>query len=243
MRLATLFLLAFASPPAAAQEAKAPDLAGLRESVAAAAKRGANVTEVVLALDALERSLAKGFAPRPGGAAPAELKALRDAVETAGARGEKVDGVRAEHDRVEVAMTGKAFERPKPVPVELPQPAARPEPNPFGRRGGIVIQGGGAGNVVIRGGANGVVIRGAQIGGRGGRATTITLTGNEFVIKALQDGVQYVVEGTIGEDGPVVEEVSITEGDKKPVEFKSLKDVPDAHRPAVEKLLKTVSRG
>ena len=52
-----------------AQEAKAPDLSGVRESVAAAAKRGANVTEVVQALDALEKSLAKGFTPKPGGAA------------------------------------------------------------------------------------------------------------------------------------------------------------------------------
>ena len=114
-----------------AQEARAPDLTGLRESVAAAAKRGANVTEVVQALDALERSLAKGFAPRPGGAAPAELKALRDAVETAGARGEKVDGVRTELEAVEKAMIGKALTPPKPLPpVDPPaRPPVRPLPD------------------------------------------------------------------------------------------------------------------
>src|SRR5437870_649689 len=82
-----------------AQDAKAPDLSNLRDAVVAAAKRGANVTEVAKALDALEKAVAKGFAaPKPGEAPPAELAALRDAVETAGRKGEKVDDIRTELD-------------------------------------------------------------------------------------------------------------------------------------------------
>jgi hypothetical protein len=197
------------------------------------------VDEVAKALGSLAKAL-KGFTPPKPEATPTplpELVALRDAVEAAGKKGENVDAIRAELDGVERALTGKAFERPKPVPVELPP--TPPQPN-FNRRGGIVIQGGG-GNVVIRGGG-GVVIRNMQIGGRGGNSTSITLNGNEFTIKSAADGVAYAIQGAVGDDGPILDRVTITDGDKKPVEFKTLKDVPKEHQPAVERLLKSISR-
>jgi hypothetical protein len=237
--LAVIAVLALSPPPSAAQESKAPDLSDLRDAVKAAAKRGNNVDEVAKVLDALEKALARGFTPpKPGAAAdaPAELVALREAVETAGRKGEDVDAIRAELESIEKAITGKAFERPKPKPVE---PPPVPQPN-FNRRGGIVIQGGG-GNVVIRGGG-GIVIRNMQIGGRGGSSTSITLNGNEFTIKSSADGVAYDIRGAIGEDGTILDRVTITDGDKKPAEFKALKDVPKEHQPAVERLLKSISR-
>ena len=238
--LAAIVGLALSPSLSLAQDLKAPDLTDLRDAVRAASKRGDNVDEVSRALDALEKALVKGFTPpKPGAAAtaPPELVALREAVEAAGRKGENVDGIRAELDGVEKALTGKAFERPKPVPVELPP--TPPQPN-FNRRGGIVIQGGG-GNVVIRGGGN-VVIQNMQIGGRGGNATTITLNGTEFTIKSEQNGVKYDLRGAVGEDGTILDKVTITDGDKKPVEVKTLKDVPKEYQPAVEKLLKSISR-
>jgi hypothetical protein len=235
--LAAIVGLALSPSLSVAQEQKAPDLSDLRDAVKAASKRGNNVDEVAKALDALEKALAKGFTPpKPGAAPPAELVALREAVEAAGKKGENVDGIRAELETIEKAITGKALTPPKPVPVE-PPPTPQPD---FNRRGGIVIQGGG-GNVVIRGGGN-VVIRNMQIGGRGGSATTITLNGNEFTIKSAADGITYDIRGAVGEDGPILDKVTITDGDKKPVEVKTLKDVPKEHQPAVEKLLKSISR-
>jgi hypothetical protein len=240
-------LVAFALTPAfaAAQGAKAPDLSNLRDAVAAASKRGANLDEVARALDALEKALAKGFTPPKAGATaapPPELVALREAVETAGRKGERVDAVRKELDAVEIAMTGKAYERPRPVALPDPSPRFEPQPNFGGRRGGVVIRGGEGANVVIRGGGN-VTIRGMQLGGgRGGNSTTITLSGTEFTIKSSQDALTYLIQGAIGDSGPIIDKVTITDGDKKPVEVKSLKDVPEQHKPAVERLLKSIGR-
>jgi hypothetical protein len=231
-----------AASPAPAQEQKAPDLSDLRDAVKAASKRGHNVGEVAKALDALEKALAKGFTPPKPGETPApllELVALRGAVETAGAKGEDVAAIRGELDAIEKTVAGKVFERPKPVPLPVDPPPQVPN---FNRRGGIVIQGGaGGGNVVIRGGGN-VVIQNMQLGGRGGNAMSITLSGNEFTIKATQEGVQYVIQGAIGDESTILDKVTITDGDKKPVEAKTLKDVPKEYQPAVEKLLKSIGR-
>ncbi|HSQ56065.1 MAG TPA: hypothetical protein VLM40_09985, partial [Gemmata sp.] len=86
--------LNFSSPFAAAQEARAPDLTDLRDAVRDASKRGGNMLDVTKALDELAKWLEKGFAElKPGEKAPSPpgLLALRQAVETAGRKGEKVD--------------------------------------------------------------------------------------------------------------------------------------------------------
>jgi serine protease Do len=121
-----------------ADEPMGPDLSELRDAVKAASKRGDNVLEIRKALDALEKSLAKGWtAPKPGTTvpAPAELTALRDAVEAALKKGENVEAISKELEAVEKAMTGKAFVRPlPPPPVDLPaRPPVRPglPPLPF----------------------------------------------------------------------------------------------------------------
>jgi len=117
-----------------AQESKTPDLADLRDAVKAANKRGENVSEIVAALDALEKSVAKGWAfPANGRTVPAspELVALRDAVEAAGKKGENVEAIAKELELVEKAMTGQVLTRPKPLPPV--DPPIRPNPNPFGR--------------------------------------------------------------------------------------------------------------
>jgi serine protease Do len=115
-----------------AQEGKAPDLSNLRDAVSAASKRGANVDDVAKALDALEKTLAKGFTAPKDGTPPTELVALRDAVETAARKGEKVDGIRTELEAVEKALIGKALTPPKPVPPREPEPRpVRPLPPRF----------------------------------------------------------------------------------------------------------------
>jgi hypothetical protein len=111
-----------------------PDLADLRDAVKAAARRGQNVGEVAAAVDALEKSLAKGFvAPKPGGTVPppAELTAVRDAVEAAARKGENVEAIRTELEAVEKAVTGRVLDRPKP-PAPPADPPVRPRPElPF----------------------------------------------------------------------------------------------------------------
>lgn len=115
-----------------AQETKTPDLSDLRDAVKAANKRGANVTEVAQALDALEKAVAKGWTyPKPGATVPAspELVALRDAIEAAARKGEAVEGIMTELEAIEKAMTGNVLTRPKPMPPvepEFPRPI-RPE--------------------------------------------------------------------------------------------------------------------
>jgi hypothetical protein len=118
-----------------AQDAKAPDLSNLRDAVKAASKRGNNVDEIVKAIDALDKYLAKGFAaPKAGDspAVPAELLELRQAVEMAGRKGEDVDAIRTELDAIEKAIVGKALTPPRPAPLpEPPAPPAPPRGQPF----------------------------------------------------------------------------------------------------------------
>ena len=102
-----------------AGEPAVPDLSYLRDAVKTADKRGDNVTAVAKALDALEKSVAKGWAfPAPGRNVPppAELTAVREAVEMAKSKGENVEAIRKELDAVEKAMTGQVLARPKAVP-------------------------------------------------------------------------------------------------------------------------------
>ena len=105
-----------------AGEVAVPDLSDLRDAVKTADKRGDNVSGVTKALDALEKSVAKGWAfPAPGRnvLAPAELTAVREAVETAKSKGENVEAIRKELDSVEKAMTGQVLARPQVVILPL----------------------------------------------------------------------------------------------------------------------------
>jgi hypothetical protein len=70
-------------------------------------------------------------------------------------------------------------------------------------------------------------------------SVSITMTNGQFTLNALQDGVKYMITGTAGEKEPVVEKITITVGDKTTTVTK-LDDVPKEHRPAVEKLLKSI---
>lgn len=217
------FVLACA--PAAAQP-QAPDLSDLRDAITAADKKGENVGAIREAFTAFSKALAKsGFKP---GEAPPELTALRDAVEMALKKGENVEAVGRELGKVEKAVSGREYERPKP-----PEPAKEPEFQPpvrpgmgrpgFGRdgfpprRGGIVI------------------------GTPAGMSSTqITISGGNFTVKAKQNDVTYEITGaTAGDDPP---KIVIRDGEKKPIEADDVKKVPEEYRPTVEKLLGSIRR-
>lgn len=209
-----------ACAPAAAQP-PAPDLSDLRDAIAAADKKGENVGAIREAFVAFQKALATGFKP---GEAPPELTALRDAVETALKKGENVAAVGRELGKVERAVTGREYERPKPPdPPKEPefQPPVRPGLGRNGfppRRGGIVIGGIGAGM----------------------SSTQITISGNSFTVKARLNDVAYEITGvTAGDDPP---KIVIRDGDKKPVETDDVKKVPEEYRPTVEKLLGSIRR-
>ena len=67
---------------------------------------------------------------------------------------------------------------------------------------------------------------------------SVNNTNGQVTIKAMQDGIVYLITGTKGNDGLAVEKVTITDGDKKPVEVASLKDVPKEYLPTVEQFIK-----
>ncbi len=116
----------------------------------------------------------------------------------------------------ELALIEKAItgrEYERPKPPEPPKPAPVP---PFRRPGGIAINGGGF------------------------NGTSITISNGNFVIKARQGDVTYTVTGTA--DATTAPKIIIKDGEKT-IETDDLKKVPDAHRPAVERLLKVVNRG
>lgn len=223
---AVAFAVLFAGAAAAA-DPKPVDLTDLKDAVKAATKRGANVDEVAKAADAVEKLLAKGWAaPKAGDAPPAELTALREAVEAAARKGENVDGIRAELEAVEKALVGRvltAAARPELPLLRAPKPDVGPATR-FGRRGDVVIRGGG-GAVVIG----------------GGNFRSITIANGNFTIKAGQGEVEYEVTGALAGDETDPVKVVIKVGDKK-IEAESLKKVPEEHREAVEKLLKSIRR-
>jgi hypothetical protein len=235
---AVAFAILFAgSAPAA--DPKSVDLSDLKDAVKAATKKGANVDEVGKALDAVAKHLAEGWtAPKPDDAPPAELTALREAVEAAARKGENVDAIREELDAVEKALLGRALTAaPR---VELPWlRMPKPDPDPTTRfgRGGF----GGRGDVVIRGGGGGIVI-GGGLGGPGGpNFRSVTIANGNFTVKASQGGVDYELTGALAGDDADAVKVVITVGEKK-IEAENLKKVPEEHREAVDKLVKSIRR-
>jgi hypothetical protein len=201
----------------------------LKYAVKVADKRGDNVEPIREALAAFEKSLAKS-ATKPG-ETPPELTALREAVETAARKGENVAAISKELGAIEKALTGSAYVRPKP-----PEPQPEPEPT-FPRRGGF----NGRGGVVVGGGNGRITINGGMNGGNGALNTTlITISNNQFTIKARQGDVTFIVTGSI--NGTEAPKITIQDGDKK-TETDDLKKVPEAHRPTVERLLGMVQRG
>jgi hypothetical protein len=202
--------------PVGAGEPKAADLSGLREAVATADKRGENVCAIREALTAFEKALAKGTLK--AGASVPELVALRAAVELTAKKGENVEAVSKELGLIEKALTGREYERPKP-PEPKPEPVSPVRPFP-------PRPGGGAGIVI--GPVNGF------------NARSITISGGNYTIKARQGDVSYEITGQLGaaEDPKIV----IRDGDKKAIEVEDLKKVPEDYRPAVERLLKSISR-
>jgi hypothetical protein len=82
----------------------------------------------------------------------------------------------------------------------------------------------------------------AGVDGRAFNSVSVSQSNGEFTIKAVQNGVNYVVTGTSGDGMPVVDKVTITDGDKKPVEAASVKDVPENYRATVEKLVQSLGR-
>ena len=204
-------------------KARTADLAELKVAVAAADKRGENVGAVKDALAAFEKALTTAAAK--AGEAPPELAALREAVEFAARKGENVEAVAKELGRVEKALTGREYERPK-----FPEPKAEPEPQfPVPpRRPGMGFGGG------FRGGRAGIVA-----GGDGFNSTAVTVVNGNFTIKASKGDVTYVITGQ--ENGAEAPKIVIREGEKK-VETDDLKKVPDEYKPAVERLLKLVTK-
>jgi len=114
---------------ALADEPTIPDLSDLRAAVNTASKRGDNVLQVAKALDVLEKRVAKGWAfPAQGRTVtpPAELLAVREAIEMAKCKGENADGILKELELVEKSMTGQVQALVKEIPPNpLPEAKAK----------------------------------------------------------------------------------------------------------------------
>jgi hypothetical protein len=151
-------------------------------------------------------------------------------------KGENVGAVAGELAKVEKAMTGREYERPKPPePPKEKEPEFPPVPNrgrfgngfppgvmppgfPPPRRGGVVV----------------------GMGGPGMNSTSVTISNDRFAIKAKQNDVTYEITGTVtGDEKP---KIVVRDGDKKPVEADDVKQVPEEYRPTVEKLIGSVRR-
>jgi hypothetical protein len=65
------------------------------------------------------------------------------------------------------------------------------------------------------------------------------MNNGQMTIKSVEGDTTIVITGSAGPDGPRVEKVTVTEGDKTQ-EFDGLDKVPEAHRATVEKLLSGV---
>lgn len=224
------FILTVANACADEPKTNSVSLVDLKYAVMKAGQRGDNVVAIADAVMVFEKALTK-FAGKPS-ETPPELTVLRDAVETAAKKGENVEAISKELGLVEKALTGREYERPKP-----PEPKLEPVPPLRPGRGGIVINNGGGGRVVIGGGLNGRV----TINGAGGNfnTTSITIANGEFTIKARKDEINYTVTGDLVGMGK--EKIVIQVGEKK-IETEDIKKVPEEHRPAVEELLRMISR-
>lgn len=99
LRLLPLLALAFCASAFCAPP-EPPDLSELKAAVAAADRAGANVREIRTALAAFEPVFARADKEKEKVAPPAELKALRAAVERARDKGENVDAVAKALERV-----------------------------------------------------------------------------------------------------------------------------------------------
>jgi hypothetical protein len=72
-------------------------------------------------------------------------------------------------------------------------------------------------------------------------SVSVSVSNGMFTIKAMQDGVSYLITGQAGADGAAVEKVSIKTGNDS-VEANGVAKVPQKYRPTVEKLLKLVGK-
>jgi hypothetical protein len=77
--------------------------------------------------------------------------------------------------------------------------------------------------------------------GRGNAANSIAISNNngQIVIKALQDGVNYVIQGELKEETLEATKFIITDAGKT-TEVEKFDKVPAKYRPAVEELIKSV---
>ncbi|HEY1187419.1 MAG TPA: PDZ domain-containing protein [Gemmata sp.] len=97
--------------------------------------------------------------------------------------------------------------------IEEPKPDPLPE---FPRRPGVIVRPPGGFNT-----------------------TSVTISNGNFAIRARLNDVTYTITGT--KDATVAPKIVIKSGDKT-IETDDLKKVPDAYRPHVERLLKSVNR-
>ncbi len=75
--------------------------------------------------------------------------------------------------------------------------------------------------------------------GRVGNSVSYSIVNGQAVIKAVQDGVQYVIQGERKDDGIEATKITITEGEKK-TEYEKLDKVPEEQRRVVDDLLKGI---
>jgi membrane-associated protease RseP (regulator of RpoE activity) len=136
--------------------------------------------------------------------------------------------------------------------------AGKPVDNPmdFGRRVRSAKAGEKVDAVVIRKGKRvelkGIALPAAEVdtpalpmnpkaleNGRIGDSVSVSMSGDAFTIKALQDGVNYLITGKANSNGATVEKVNIKAGDEV-LDVGGMDKVPGKYRPTVEKLLKLV---
>jgi hypothetical protein len=140
-------------------------------------------------------------------------------------KGENVEAVGKELGRVEKALTGREYERPK-----VPEPQLEPVP-PLLRPGRGGFGGGGGG----RFGGGGRVMGGGNADGFNATSITASSNGN-YVINARKGDVSYTIAGQA--NGL---KITIKDGDKA-TETDDPKKVPEEYRSAVETLLKMVNK-
>jgi len=75
----------------------------------------------------------------------------------------------------------------------------------------------------------------------GVNSVSVSVSNDTFTIKAMQDGVSYLVTGKMEANGVTAEKVSIKDGDDV-IEAAGIDKVPEKYRPTVEKLLKLVGK-